>query len=325
MTTPTSFYELTPDHVLDAVEKAGFLPTGRYLQLNSYENRVFDVWLETQERLIAKFYRPQRWSLEAILEEHSFLQELRDADIPAVAPLLQKSTKNPQLRTLSEHHHLWVGLFPRAIGRMPDELLPKDLVSIGRLVARIHNVGSKKIAKSRPTLSAKTYGWTSLELLRQWVAPEVWPRYESAATEILNILESELSQSSFLRIHGDCHKGNLLLSDKANAASEYFIVDFDDFCNGPAVQDIWMLLSGDPDSEDEELSAFLEGYESLREFNDEELSLMLPLRGLRIIHYAAWIAKRWTDPSFPRIFPQFQDYTYWAEETESLERIAWSL
>ncbi|HPI39822.1 MAG TPA: serine/threonine protein kinase [Pseudobdellovibrionaceae bacterium] len=319
-----SFYELTPDHVLEAVEHAGYHPTGQYLQLNSYENRVFDIWLEednqvnSPSRIIAKFYRPQRWSREAILEEHSFLQELKAAEIPAVAPLGGTTT-------LTLEHDLWCGLFPRTIGRMPEELSLNDLTRIGSTLARIHNVGSQKVAKARPQLTAENFGWSSLQILKDWVSPEVWSRYQAAATDIVSYLEESLNPQDFIRIHGDCHKGNLLYSDRANENPEFSIVDFDDFCNGPVVQDFWMLLSGDPELENQELQALLQGYETFRDFNDEDLHLMLPLRGLRILHYGAWIARRWADPSFPRLFPQFRDYTYWAEETESLEKIAWKL
>lgn len=331
MNHKNSFYNLTPDQVLMAVERAGFYPTGRYLQLNSYENRVFDLWLEEDSpnltpnnlRIIAKFYRPGRWSKEAIEEEHAFLKELQDADIPAVAPLYIKY--NNINSTVFKQHDLWCGLFPRTVGRMPEELNHSDLQQIGRNLARIHNVGAKRKAIHRPILNAETYGWSNLKILKNHVSPEVWPRYNKAATQILEFLEDSLDQDSFIRIHGDCHKGNLLKTDFAGQDSQFFFVDFDDFCNGPSVQDFWMLLSGDSDVEEDELSSLLSGYEDLREFNDQEFSLILPLRGLRIIHYAAWIARRWQDPSFPQLFPQFKDYTYWAEETEALEKISWEL
>lgn len=336
MTQMHSFHELTPDHVLEALENVGYHPTGRYIQLNSYENRVFDIWLEeglsSMQRIVAKFYRPQRWSEKAILEEHSFLQELQAAEIPAVAPLLQRlrpqknSTLAPKsASTLTLQHDLWCGLFPRTLGRMPEELSLNDFQRIGALLGRIHNVGAQKKAQHRPTLTAETYGMSSLRVLKDWVSPEVWQRYQEAALTIISYLEEFLNPQDFIRIHGDFHKGNLLYSDRPGELPQFFILDFDDFCTGPVVQDFWMLLSGDPESEDQEIAALLEGYETFREFNEEDLHLMLPLRGLRILHYGAWIARRWSDPSFPRLFPQFRDYTYWAEETESLEKIAWKL
>lgn len=322
-----SFYRLTPDQVLEGVEAAGFLPTGKYIQLNSYENRVFDLFLEKEsspqipnDRLIAKYYRPKRWTEAAILEEHSFLQELQSSGIPVVAPLKQKNAQ-----TLSHYLDIYLAVFPKALGRIPQELSHEELKGIGRMLARLHNVGAQKKARHRPTLSAKTYGWPALDLLQDWVAPELWSRYEKAAQSIVEYLEEHLDQGSFIRIHGDCHKGNLLRTDRAGEAQEFFFVDFDDFCNGPAVQDFWMLFSSDENDNQSEQEAILEGYEELREIDRSELHLMRPLRGLRIIHYAAWIARRWDDPTFPHLFPDFQEYTYWAEEVEALEKIAWSL
>ncbi|MCJ8276247.1 MAG: serine/threonine protein kinase, partial [Bdellovibrionales bacterium] len=191
--------------------------------------------------------------------------------------------------------------------------------------AKLHNLGSQKKALHRPTLDVETYGWQSLDLLETWVAPEVWPRYEKAACDILEYLEDELDPQSFIRIHGDCHKGNILQTDPRDGNKEYFFVDFDDFVNGPPVQDFWMLFSSDEDENQEELDSFLKGYHSLRQFDEKQIHLMPALRGMRIIYYAHWIAKRWQDPSFPKLFPEFQNYIYWAEEVEALEKISWSL
>lgn len=317
----SQFYDLTPDVVMSGMEAAGFLPTGEYLQLNSYENRVFDVRLEEgASRVVVKYYRPGRWSRAAILEEHFFLEDLKSQGIPAVAPLLQKNGE-----TLSSYEGMFLAVFPKALGRMPQELSLPELTQIGRLMARVHNLGEQKVARYRPTLNTETYGWPSLELLSERVAPEVWDRYEKAGHEILEYLEDHLDEDSYLRIHGDCHRGNLLQQDSAQGEKGFFLVDFDDFCNGPAAQDFWMLLSGDADTIAEEKEALLGGYEELRRFPKDQEALFMPLRGLRIIHYGAWIARRWTDPSFPKIFPDYESYSYWAEETEALERIAWSL
>lgn len=322
-----NFYRLTPDQVLNAIELAGFFPTGEYIQLNSYENRVFDIRIEEDAkseelrgRVIAKFYRPQRWSKEALLEEHQFLMELKEKGIPVVAPLVQNSGQ-----TIREYNGMYMSLFPKAFGRLPQELSDRELQQIGRTLARIHNIGEQFMAHHRPTLSAENFGWASLDFLRDWVAPEMWSRYEKAAVDILYLLEDHLDPKTYLRIHGDCHKGNLLLTDVQGKPKEFFFVDFDDFCNGPAVQDFWMLFSCDESENLQEQESILSGYEELRILDRDQLHLMAPLRGLRIIHYAAWIARRWRDPSFPALFPQFRSYTYWAQEVEALEKIAWTL
>jgi Ser/Thr protein kinase RdoA (MazF antagonist) len=306
------FHALEPHAILRAAEEAGFEPTGELVQLNSYENRVFDLALESGERIIAKFYRPGRWSEQTILEEHRFLLELRENDITAVAPLTQAGG-----RTLTNQSGLWTAFFPKVRGRLPDELLDQDLVAVGRLLARVHNVGTQRPAPARLSLDVGSMDlWGSLDLLQDRLAPELRDRYNDAAEELLENLEDTIEPRSFLRIHGDCHRGNLL-----NDGKSFFLVDFDDFVNGPAVQDFWMLLSGDADRTDEELELLLSGYEELREFPREQLEWIPLLRGLRIINYSAWIERRWTDPSFPRLFPDYGSYSYWARETEALELI----
>lgn len=318
MKQTASFYNLDPEKVLQAAEDAGFLPTGEFTQLNSYENRVFDIRLEEpthgMNNVIAKFYRPQRWSEEAIREEHEFLLSLKQEGIPAVAPLVISGDA-----TVIESHGLLLSFFPKVLGRMPQEFLGDDLKKVGRLMAQVHNIGARKVAQHRPTMDSSYFGgWPALDLLQEWIAPEVIDRYNDAAEVILHAMEDFFDPSEFIRLHGDLHKGNILSNDK-----EFFLVDFDDFLNGPAVQDFWMLLSGDEDQVDDEKWQIVEGYEELREFPDHQWSLIPILRGLRIIYYAGWIAKRWEDPSFPRLFPAFGSYTYWAEEVEALEKIAW--
>lgn len=318
-----NFDTLQPQVILKAIEQAGFQPTGEYNQLNSYENRVFDVRLEANRnapdpinRIIAKFYRPGRWSAEAIRDEHDFLSDLQREGIPAIAPLPMKSGQ-----TTLNFEGFELAVFPRVVGRMPDEFLPGQLKQVGRTLARIHNVGSRKLATHRQSLNAKTYGWDVLERLEPYVYPELWRRYEEACIEILEHLDETLDESSFIRIHGDCHKGNLL-----HNGHEFFFVDFDDFCNGPVVQDFWMLLSGSLDDEiaGREQDEICAGYEELREIPDE-WHLFDPLRGLRIINYASWIAQRWDDPFFKQIFPAFTTYNYWLDELNRLEQIASSL
>lgn len=318
--TNHAFYQLNPDSVLRSAEAAGFEPTGEFTQLNSYENRVFDIKLENAEPVIAKFYRPQRWSEAAILEEHEFLLDLKSEGIHAVAPLVQANKK-----TLSEFDGMLVAFFPKIRGRMPQEFLGHELSSVGRLLARVHNVGAQKEALHRPVLDTTYYGgWQTLDLLQDWVAPEVLKRYNDASELILEAIDHTFNSDEFIRIHGDCHKGNLL-NREWGGGQEFFLVDFDDFVNGPAIQDFWMLLSGDEDQVEDERNLILDGYEELREFPHHQWSWIPLLRGLRIISYAGWIAKRWEDPSFPRLFPDFNTYSYWAEEVEALEKIAWKV
>lgn len=322
MDTSSSFYNLDPQRVLAAVELAGLKPTGEFTQLNSYENRVFDIRLEENfpgspyKNVIAKFYRPQRWSKEALQEEHDFLFELKKEGIPVIAPFEYASGKS--LITLEDMH---VAFFQKGLGRLPQEFLTGDLKQVGRMMAQLHNVGSRKPAQHRPTLGPDHPGaWDALDLLETWVTPELRDRYVQAAEDILFSLQETLRPQSFIRIHGDCHKGNLL-----HNGDSFLLVDFDDFINGPEVQDFWMLLSGDQDSLSQEQDEILSGYEELRDFPHEQWAWIPILRGFRIISYAAWVARRWSDPSFPRLFPEFNSYKYWAEEVEALEKIAWQL
>lgn len=310
------FYNLQPESVLDAAEMCGFKVTGEFTQLNSYENRVFDIKLEDADSIIAKFYRPNRWDEVTILEEHEFLQELKAEGILAVSPLqIQLNT------TLVNFQDLWVAFFPKIRARMPQELMANDLKQIGRLMARVHNIGEQKDFEYRPILDSSYYGgWETLDFLQSWIAPEVRHRYNEAAELIISALDQQVDLNEFIRIHGDCHRGNILTNSQ-----EYFLVDFDDVCMGPAVQDVWMLLSGDEDSSVEfqqEVKHFLEGYEELRHFPRHQLDWISILRGIRVIGYAGWIARRWTDPSFPKIFPEFNTYRYWAEEVDAISKIA---
>lgn len=317
----SDFDALQPQVILEAIERAGFRTTGEYSQLNSYENRVFDVRLEVADgapvnRVIAKFYRPNRWSEDAIADEHEFLADLEQEAIPACGPM--------QLRdgsTLLEHDGYLMALFPRIVGRMPDEFLAGQLKQVGRTLARIHNVGARHAANDRPYLTTEFYGWPALDRLEQYVYPELWNRYERTCTEILSKIENELEDVNFIRIHGDCHKGNLL--QQASGTRDFIFVDFDDFVNGPVVQDFWMLLSGGEEDEEaiNERKEIIAGYSELRTVPDE-FHLFEPLRALRIIHYAGWIAQRWNDPFFQKIFPEFQSYNYWLDELSRLEKIA---
>lgn len=342
-----NFTNLTPETILTACEELGFHPTGEMTQLNSYENRVYDVRVENfasddkasdhPTSVIAKFYRPGRWSPEAIQDEHQFLFDLKAEGIPAVAPYAKPKTKQePKTEFAFLHEGFITAIFPKTLGRMPQEFMRGELQQVGRILARLHNVGAKKEASHRPHLNTETYGDPALERLEQVVYPELWPKYREAAEYLLGYLDDELTKENEIRIHGDCHKGNLLLKDSAmkssqgavsphlDQAKQFYFVDFDDCCNGPAVQDFFMLLSGssslDADAHDE-LEELLVGYEELRVV-PKNLYLLEPLRGLRILHYAGWIAARWSDPFFPSLFPDFLSYNWWSDECLRLEQIA---
>lgn len=313
------FYQLTPDFVLNAVEAAVGRTTGEYLQLNSYENRVYSVRLEEPPgaQVIVKFYRPGRWSEKAILEEHAFLEECLQQGVAVIAPLKQKNG-----RTLSLHQGLWCAVFPKARGRMPQEFLNEDLTKLGRVIARLHNVGALHKTHDRPILSVENYGEPALEIIEPLITPQIRERYIHTAHTIFDYLDHEMDPRDFQRIHGDCHRGNVLQTDDPGKPKEFFLIDFDDFGMGHPAQDFWMLFRRDSEDFADEIGAFLDGYTELRDFDEEALRFMEPLRGMRIIHYAAWIARRWTDPSFPQIFPQFASDAYWFEELKALETVA---
>jgi len=331
------FDDLNPDVILSACEELGFLPTGEITQLNSYENRVFDIKVEADDRIdetagprpaiIAKFYRPGRWSHDAIRDEHLFLSDLRSEGIAAVAPFEIPSHLN-SLRSRDaefsfKHEGFITAVFPKKLGRMPQEFIGDELKQVGRLLARIHNVGARRKAIHRPTLNAETYGYKALDRLQDVVYPELWNRYRDAAESICEFLDDELDPSDEIRIHGDCHKGNLIQYD-IRGEKGFNFVDFDDCCNGTPVQDFFMLLSGASDLDEQaksELDDLLAGYDELRAVPDN-LYLLEALRGLRILHYAGWIAARWEDPFFPSLFPDFHSYNWWADECLRIEQIA---
>jgi len=314
------FFELTPDRVLAAVEASGFLCTGRCMALNSFENRVYDVELEVPDqpniRRVVKFYRPGRWSKNQILEEHQFLKDLRTEEIPAIAPL-----PFPEGETLmpTEVGEIWYSVFPKVGGRAPDELTDDQLRRIGRLLARIHNVGAREKASHRVEINGMTYGLSNLKYLlaHHWVPLEFQVRYQQLVEKIsenADIQLARLSGNQIHRIHGDCHLGNLLWNQEGP-----FFLDFDDMLVGPAVQDIWLLVPGRDGEAVRQREVFLEGYEEMRSFDRLTLKLIEPLRALRYVHYAAWIARRWDDPAFPQAFPQFGTHRYWADQTADLE------
>jgi Ser/Thr protein kinase RdoA (MazF antagonist) len=310
------FFKLSPELVLAAAEKLKLVCTGRCMALNSYENRVYEIELDLEgppisRRRVAKFYRPGRWSKEQILEEHEFLLDLLENEIPVVAPIrLEGQTLHKDAET-----GLWYAIFPKVGGRIPDEMDPDQLRWVGRLLGRIHSVGAAKKAPTRIFLTPATYGTANLEYLlkNRWIPENLQDRYERCARDIIVKAAPLFENFETIRIHGDCHKGNLLWNEGP------FFLDFDDMVSGPPVQDFWLLLSSSGEEGRAELSHMLEGYEEMREFERSGLKLIEYLRALRFIHYTAWLARRWEDPAFPRAFPNFNTRQYWEEKTRDLE------
>lgn len=315
---PAPFGRLTPDRILDALESTGLKCDGRLLALNSYENRVYQVGLEDGAPCIAKFYRPGRWSDEAILEEHRFLAQLADREIPVVPPL-----EFPERGTLLRFDRERFSVFPRQGGHAPELEDQQTLTRMGRFIARIHSVGAMEPFRHRPVLDAESFGLRARNFLLEhgMIPPELETVYRGVVDQALDGVARcyhRAGSVNLLRLHGDCHAGNVLWTD----AGPHF-VDFDDSRMGPAVQDLWMLLSGDPQSMAVQWAAVREGYEAFRDFNPRELHLVEALRTLRLIHYSAWIARRWHDPAFPPAFPFFDSPRYWEDRILELrEQIA---
>ncbi len=308
---------LTPDTVLNAVDAAGHRTDGRLLALNSYENRVYQVGVEDGPPLIAKFYRPGRWTDQAIREEHAFTLALAEAEIPAVAPLVDDSGE-----TLRAHAGFRFALYPRRGGRWPDLDDPDHLMWMGRFMGRIHALGAARPFVHRPTLDVASFGHASVDYLREAaVIPEyLREAWFSLARDVLAQVEAGFARAgdyARIRLHGDCHPGNILWTDDGP-----HFVDFDDARMGPAVQDLWMLLSGERAQMTAQIDEILSGYTEFMDFDPRQLHLIEPLRTLRMIHYSAWLARRWDDPSFPRSFPWFGEPRYWEEQVLALREQA---
>jgi len=303
------YAQLTPDTVLDALDQIGLRTDGRLLALNSYENRVYQIGLEEDTKpVIAKFYRPNRWSDAAILEEHAFTLDLANREIPVVPPLiLAKNT------TLHQHQGFRFAVYPRHGGRMPEFDRSDTLEWMGRFIGRIHAVGALQPFSQRPTLDIASFGEEPRTFLLNgnWLPADLLPAWKSVIEQALAAIHACFKRAGSyknIRLHGDCHAGNVLWTD----AGPHF-VDFDDSRMGPAIQDLWMLLSGDRASMSRQLADVLAGYEDFYAFDPRELYLLEALRTLRLIHYAAWIARRWHDPAFPAAFPWFNTQHYWQD------------
>ncbi|HEX9185983.1 MAG TPA: serine/threonine protein kinase [Vicinamibacteria bacterium] len=312
-----SFFALTPDRVLDAVEVGGLRCTGRCLPLRAFENRVYEVELEDERRLVVKFYRPGRWSRETILDEHIFLADLAAAEVPVAAPI-DLGTGS----TLGESEGIYYAAFPKIRGRWLDELDAENRRRIGRTVGRMHAVGAARAAPHRRRLDVATYIREPVEVLMRsdFIPGTLGPRYRDVALRIADAVAGPLAAARAQRIHGDLHWGNILW-----ASDGPVLVDFDDCLVGPPVQDLWLLARGDSEEARRAREDLLEGYEVFREFDRATLALCEPLRAMRIVHMSGWIARRWEDPSFPPAFPNFRDHRYWMQEYEELVAIAEAL
>lgn len=311
-----AFQALRPDDILEPLEALGFVPDGRFLALSSYENRVYRVGIEDDEPIVAKFYRPARWSDAAILEEHRFTLELAAREIPAVPPF------EHQGRTLHHSGPFRLAVFPCRGGRAPELDLPGVRRQLGRLIARIHLEGERRPFEHRPAIDIESYGHESARYLVEagFIPRELVATYQGVVAHLLENVAACFERAGrvrTLRLHGDFHVGNVLADGEA-----LFIVDFDDVRSGPAVQDLWMLLAGGRDEQAAQLAEVLAGYEEFRRFDARELHLVEALRSLRILHYAAWIARRWEDPAFRTAFPWFDTARYWDEHVLTLREQA---
>ncbi len=322
--TQTPYQGLTPQAVLDALDSVGLRGDGRLIQLNSYENRVFQVFLEEGQVVIAKFYRPNRWSDAQILEEHSFAQELLTQEIPVVAPLvlssLEGAHQHSTLHPFQVNEQIYrFSVSPQKSGRAPELEDEATLEWLGRFIGRMHAVGQMQAFKHRLTLNTDTYGqaprdWLlaseliTLDALSNWKAA-----VDAALTQVQHCFDAVGSYQT-IRLHGDCHSGNVLWTHNAGP----HFVDLDDALMGPAVQDLWMLLPGSSEARQAPLNALLRGYEDFIDFDRRELRLIEALRTLRMVHYSAWIAKRWADPAFPVAFPWFGERAYWDDQATRL-------
>jgi len=298
------FERLQPERVLEAAEALGMVTDGRLLPLNSYENRVWQIGLEDGDPVIAKFYRPGRWSNESILEEHAFTAELAATGLSVVAPLAFEN------HTLHEHAGFRYALFPRQGGHAPEPADKDTLVRIGRALGRMHAVGRTKAFAHRASISIETLGLGPRDwlLANNWIPMHLESAFRTLTDDLLAHVTNAWARAgdfSRIRLHGDCHPGNILWRDGPH------FVDLDDCRSGPAVQDLWMLISGDVHDREQQWGWLLDAYSTFCDFDPRELNLVEALRALRMIHYQGWLAQRWDDPAFPQAFPWFEDERHW--------------
>jgi len=318
---PAPYYALTPDRVLGALQSAGLAADGRLLALNSYENRVYQAGVEEGPAVVVKFYRPGRWSDAQILEEHAFTAELAAREIPVVPPLQLGG------KTLLEFHSFRFAVYPRCAGRAPELESRETLEWMGRFIGRIHAVGALEPFRERPAIDTRTYGTEPRDWLLEhdFVPPDLLVAWKAAVEQCLERVRRCYERARSvrqIRLHGDCHAGNVLWQEEGDAHGPNF-VDFDDSRSGPAVQDLWMLLPPGREAATQALGNLLAGYEDFFEFDPRELNLVEALRTLRLIHYSGWLARRWEDPAFPAAFPWFNTQRYWQDRILELkEQIA---
>jgi Ser/Thr protein kinase RdoA (MazF antagonist) len=313
MNTDTPYSELSPEAVLDAIEAVGYRCDGRVLALNSYENRVYQIGIEDGAPVVAKFYRPARWTDAAIREEHAFACELAAQEIPVVAPLVTEGV------SLHVHRGFRYAVFPRRGGRWPELGTADDREWVGRFLGRIHAVGRAVRFHERGRLSIDVLGRQSRDFVLDgdWMPDYLATKYADVTEDLLHEVEARAEGwrgATLGRILGDCHRGNILWTEQGP-----HFVDLDDCLTGPAIQDVWMLLAGGREEMRTQLHDLLKGYEQFLPFDRTEIALIEPLRALRMIHYSAWLARRWHDPAFPRAFPWFAEPRYWEQHHRSLE------
>ena len=296
-----NFDALTPDFMWYALESIGIRAESGLLPLNSYENRVYQFTDEDKKRYVVKFYRPQRWSLAQIQEEHDFAHELVAHDVPISAPLVLNGT------TIHQYEGYFFTLFISEGGRQFEVDNLEQLEWVGRFLGRMHKVGAAQPFEHRPTIGLEEYLYQPRKLLQSsnFIPMHLENAFFNDLDMLIAQIETHWEPSSIIRLHGDCHPGNILWRDGP------MFVDLDDARNGPAVQDLWMLLSGDRQDKMMQLDIILEGYQEFNDFPSSQLKLIEPLRGLRMVYYMAWLAKRWNDPAFPLAFPWFNDPKYW--------------
>ena len=312
MSEKTDYTDLGPDVILQAIDACGYETSGRMLALNSYENRVYRVELENAKPLVAKFYRPLRWSNEAILEEHAFAHEIAEAEIPVVPPMVVQG------KTLLHFEGYRYALYPLQGGRWPELNQRDDLVWCGRFIARIHALGRQSEFRQRNTISITRMAIEASQYLleQKFIPTYLEDAYQSLTADLVDNIEQCFARAGkfqTLRIHGDCHRGNILWTDNGP-----HFVDLDDCCTGPAMQDLWMLLAGDRAEMTGQICDLLEGYNEFMDFDERELHLVEALRSLRMMHYAAWLARRWEDAAFPQAFPWFNTTRYWEDHVLEL-------